>query len=1761
MISSFLITFSNNPSEVILYSLLQIALDLNEFRTNDAEALPLLHLIIHIFDADLDARIKPHTPVKLLNKLITNTNPFVNTNPTYGLDCTLKSSSGQKAGEKFPTPATIILCSACKEGDVNVVRGLLAAGTDINKCDEYDQSPLMQASKHGKTDVINVLVSHGADVGFVNKEHKTCLLLACEYKQWHAAVVLYQHIIEAEAGMPAEKRNNNDEAFQIALHYHGVRYLQYVAENDQNVYDTLVSKLSFSDACTYGYDLVVKHHTLNHNYCQNLITDEVKFAFSNNQSVILHVLMPHLTNSSVSELITYTYLHSQYKFAHDLFELCTDHSTLPCPGISLTDACKARQLDLVEFLINHGKDVNKAADELGYLLKYVPEDAHTLLHVWKASAEDNQKSNDNYSPVKVAASLSSVNDHNCHPPLVYACMQGDIAIVKMMLQHGADVNICSDETPLTAACKHGHAEVVDVLLHHAQKPIICQTNMYGMTPLQVSVKYHQGVIARRLIDNYKADPNACKVPDTEFIEVTLMQQRSPLKSFLFVKSQAITEDITNIVPEQLSCWKLFFGLQKTEDACTPPVVAAFQSEQYDLVKFFIDCSTNYQPVFECATLEDICQLESVPLVQQFIHNPLQRNEINYEAVVEVVAKLGNTDMMAYFLTHHQIHTRARAKAMIQACQQGSHDMVNLLIQHDECLLKSIQHDTNDDYCQHPLCIAIRNSDANMAIILYKSGAQLVNVSSKKTPQQHTLCENSLKDLCSRQDRFSDILPHLLPEFINQSSLTSSLLTVCWNGCTRAARLLVSKGADVNRCDENGYFPIYAATYSQSSQLVDFLLNEGADPNIPKQHNTALYHACEKDVFVIASMLIDAGADTNPESCSPLLTACEHNYIDIVELLLENTADANWSSPEGHILNIAHSAEHYEVVRLLLEYGAEPSVLSGIGLKTVCELGYTEAAQHIIRESHVSPDVVEQCIEGAYKNGFLEAALEAIMDISDRNVQDNCSQLVQAFLLSSKTLSFSSHGPPDVVSDDTSLWRCLEKRDIGRMRVLIKGGHDVNIPNVTGRSLLQECIQQRITNIIPDLCASHIHTDHRDSAGRTALFYSLTCPYLHTAHGESISMFEYLVSKDADVSVRDDFGRSVLHEWQPVSDGLKHGPSLETLLKHIDINSTDHKGQTALHLAVLNNNIITVRQLMEHGANMQAPDTNGITPVFLAHKNSAILNVLKKDYLADGYTRQTSSSGNENQRQSVHMKRDISKEHRLIPLLKEVFDERAKYTQCDYFMRKFEAPVYYNMKGSVRQEKVLFEETVLQMLRDINDMVIQEEPVLSFTPRLSGSCAEGTKVIALDEADILCVFDDDSWQHITLLQASNVAHIQENPAYVQICSQSIKHQTLLSNGFCSKRKLLQWLYTLIRRALPTVLKNINNLYMIDVKNAVANDHSLACLSMVWHGQALPWQEFTVDVVPAIPVTQEQLPDVTRQVMKYSCIMQDLFVVPKTGTFDQSQSDTAFRLSFSSTERDLFIAMPAALKQGYMLTKVLLHDCITIDYIRSCVCSYNLKTAAFECFKSETPNWQDLVIQAHKRVTVNAESYATPEDVMRCAQNILQEVEHSFVQKHQDSFFLQGCDLMLHSIDKNDYRQMLYVKYCAAVLSDTNEAAWQQLAECVAQQLRKSENKHESCFLHEIKTLVDIGLKSEMNDIMVEMVALGQIEGVRMMLERGASLTDQTYVLMMTACNRIHQTGKEDTTRTAMVNFLENNVKGKLGIHLCVILHLFKIRFLF
>ena len=2147
-------------------------MDLNEFRTSNTYALPLLHLILQL--ADL-SESKMYTFIPFLHRVISNPNPFFVANPADGLDCALQSASGQKAGEMFPRQAAAILCAACKQSDLKVVRGMLVAGTDVNQCDDSALSPLMHACVTGNIEIMDALVHHGVSLNQTNANQQSSLLLACANKQWQAAIAMYQHIMNAESYKSPEL----DQAFLTAIDLHGVSYVQHVAKHDSRACEILMTKVSLFDACKHGYSLVVSHCMESQSHSKTDVIKAVHTACSYNHPCVIPALIPHLDTRTISSLITEAYQHEHYNFAHKLFQCCTDRSTLPCPNISVSDACKANHVDLLEFLIEHGKDVNKVEDCIGFALKYEPKDKDIVTSIltkhgfptdtnkpennesgdetperivqykmeenktdkskteenkteerkteenrteeskteenktkesktepnktYKTKTEENktgesktednkteesktednrtegskteehrteenkteenqtkenkteknrteeskteenkpeehkteenkteqskteenkteerktdenktdkskteenkngesktednkteeskaeenkteeskteenrveenkteenkaeeskteenktdkskteetkitenkteekrtdehktegnkaeesktlenkteeckteenkteeskteenkteenkteenkteesktlenkteeskteknkteenkteenkteerkteenktdegktegnktegskteenktegsktdkniteqsnseesdstlkEKSGDEHDIVHLRKSLHPSNDHNCHPPLVYASMQGNADAVKLLLQHKACPNILSDETPLTAACKHGHIEVVEILLSNPTKPDLNHTNMFGMTPLQVAIHHNHAQIAKHLV-NLGADLNVCKLPAAneqliqKDISFSPLDERNPPwpelaeLSKIFkevVKTKTVWQVVQDAVKSKIWQLRVEDKIMTPEESSKPPIVLAYNSKQYDLVRFFVDHNVQIQPLLEIATLHEICHTNSMPVIQDLLHSNTDQI-LNVHAALEVAVTVGNVKLLQLLLD--QLHVDGKRDAMVstmtKACEVGSNEIVCLLLKHNSDLLMAFQH-TSGCSCQHPLCIAISNLDHAVIDTLHKHGAHLLvkQRSGKDCPSNepicYDLCQGSLRELCSHKDEFRDIRP-FLPECVSRSSLNFALIASCKAAHTHAARMLVRKSADVNYCDEDGMTPLHAAIKASSSELVTLLLSAGADPNhVNSEQKTPLFVACELEHCEIAAKLIYAGANTNPQSHSPLSVTCNRNYLDIVQLLLENKANPNHSSNDPnqtekevhHLVQQAHKSKQYEVVRLLLEYGTDPNDLIKVDLKSACEMGYAEAALHIIHgySQDVSSIFLDQCIESAYRNGFLETAIGVMIDIQDPDLKCHCTCLLHNLLTSKGVLQeCNSNLEKEVVSDESSqtpLWQFCERRSIAKVRELISNGADVNIPNAAGRSMLQECIHRKITLLIPDLCNSpKIDINYCDTAGRTALFYSLSCPHIPRGHTNKstkanadtglISVFEYLVSKGADVSVRDHFGRYVLHEWQPTSDGTERGPSLKAIREciNVDINCRDHKLHTALHLAVLRGSVLAVRQLVENGADQDALDINGLTPLFLATQNAHVLKVLSKEQTdcQDGMSVSVLSDEPESSAaMNVHMLKDKIKQHRLVPALKEAFRDRAKHTVLEKFQKSYAERVYYTMQPKMQAEMNKFSDTLIHMLTEINKLITQEEPVLSFTPRLSGSCAEGTKVIAIDEADMLCVFDNDLWENVTLSTVTNDDKIHNNQSFVQISSTALasKHPELFDCMAISKKKLLQRLYSLIRKALPVVLQNIKNLYVIDVTNAFSNDHSLACLSMVWHGEELQWQKFTVDLVPAIPIKLKQLPDVTQTSMCHSDILKDLFVVPKTGTFDQSQNDAAFRVSFSTTERNLFHAMPTSLKQGYMLTKVLFNDCFTIDSLQSGLCSYNLKTAAFECLKAEVPDLQKLLMphqedKIAEMSSPDAPSSETMENMLRWARAILSTLERSCAQSHQYSFFVKECDLMTHSIDKNDYRPMLCIKYCRARLHSIYDDTWKKLADYVAQQLLKPENLHEKCFVHEIEALLEMGVTPSI-PIRNTMIKLGQVAGVKMLLEKGVSVEDEDGSTILQLAQHVPHGGD-------VLPFLQENIQGNNIEYLC------------
>lgn len=175
----------------------------------------------------------------------------------------------------------------------------------------------------------------------------------------------------------------------------------------------------------------------------------------------------------------------------------------------------------------------------------------------------------------------------------------------------------------------------------------------------------------------------------------------------------------------------------------------------------------------------------------------------------------------------------------------------------------------------------------------------------------------------------DVVKKLIQNEIDLHGQTLSL--ACRVGSEEIVELILSKGIDVN---ENYGMAIVGAVNVGNMNIIRLLISKGADVN--KQHPicTAVMH---KNYEAIA-LLLQAGAKINYENNSqPLTYAIASLDVQMVKFLLENGADPNikmgggaWSVSNSFLVFAFEQNEatemskkcKYEIVDLLLEHGAK-----------------------------------------------------------------------------------------------------------------------------------------------------------------------------------------------------------------------------------------------------------------------------------------------------------------------------------------------------------------------------------------------------------------------------------------------------------------------------------------------------------------------------------------------------------------------------------------------------------------------------------------------------------------------------------------------------------------------------------------------------------------------------------------------------------------------------------------------------------------------
>ena len=162
-------------------------------------------------------------------------------------------------------------------------------------------------------------------------------------------------------------------------------------------------------------------------------------------------------------------------------------------------------------------------------------------------------------------------------------------------------------------------------------------------------------------------------------------------------------------------------------------------------------------------------------------------------------------------------------------------------------------------------------------------------------------------------------------------------------------------------------------YYGKIDLVKQCIKYGA--NIHANKEVALQMACENGHLDTVRYLVSLGADINVDDSFPLICAIDKENINIVEYLL-GLKDANGKKIcnvngmyEGPLL-IAINNEYHNIVKLLIDNGADINICDGVALLTAAKNGNLDIVKLLV-ESGINRDAIPTAIEFAQKENHLD----------------------------------------------------------------------------------------------------------------------------------------------------------------------------------------------------------------------------------------------------------------------------------------------------------------------------------------------------------------------------------------------------------------------------------------------------------------------------------------------------------------------------------------------------------------------------------------------------------------------------------------------------------------------------------------------------------------------------------------------------------------------------------------------------------------------
>jgi ankyrin repeat protein len=339
------------------------------------------------------------------------------------------------------------------------------------------------------------------------------------------------------------------------------------------------------------------------------------------------------------------------------------------------------------------------------------------------------------------------------------------------------------------------------------------------------------------------------------------------------------------------------------------------------------------------------------------------------------------------------------------------------------------------------------------------------------------------------------------------------------GCAKAGdgdcvRAGLSAGIDPNVKDETGLTALTWASFNGNSEVVETLLRNGADMNMPSG--------------------FPARPSYGDQDWTALTAAAARGHIDVVRTLLASGANTKVTTSRGETaLALAASRGYDSVVKMLLEKGAEINPRSDrtrgrASYDTRIPLADAAAAGHV---------------------STVEILLAAGAEIGDTTSNDEAA--LNAAIVGGRETIVKMLIAKGADARRGSLITAAEKGYGGIVKELIKHGVDVNARRTGDRTALFEAAHGGYLEIVRVLLDNGAEVNVRET------YFPEWTPLTAAAAEGHIKIVKLLIAHGADFTVKDAKGRSVL--WHAANNG--HSRIVE-LLK--ELTAKRAKPETQYH---------------------------------------------------------------------------------------------------------------------------------------------------------------------------------------------------------------------------------------------------------------------------------------------------------------------------------------------------------------------------------------------------------------------------------------------------------------------------------------------------------------------------------------------------------------------------------------------------------------------